>query len=138
MSEVRARQLINFEETRAALEDMHCDVVVRTKASRKRKIYAHNRKTKFQQVNFVEGDIVLVRRRQNNGHKVQFKWVCRRRACRVRSEFVYKVEDLVRKNREVFHARSLVLYISDIGGEEVDPALLRYAEHAEAAYQSAL
>jgi len=136
--QVRMQQLINTERTQSALFDMHRSVEINAEKSRRRQVEAHNRKTNVQFANFRVGDFVLVRRSTKKGHKLKFQWIGPRRVTAVKSALVFEVEDLLNTHkRDVVHSRRLILYRSDMDGKEVDPNLLRAAEHTETVYQDA-
>ena len=135
--EIRLRQIVDIDATQSALESMHKQIRDRSDHSRKRQIEAHNKKTRVQPVNFQKRDFVLVRRAQNKGHKLKFLWTGPRKVIAVRSDLVFEVENLADGRCETVHARRLILYRADFDGVEVDPQLMRAAEHSEAVYQDA-
>lgn len=137
LSEARARQLIDIDRTQESLEEMHRNVKGLVSKSRARAVAKHNAKTNVQAANFGKGDFVLVRRAQRKGHKLQFVWRGPRRVTEVKSAWVCEVEDLIHRKRETVHARRLVFYRAGLEDKEVDPILLRYAEHSETTYQDA-
>lgn len=136
-SEVRARQVIVIDRVQAALNDMHKDVSERCDSARARQILKHNAKTNVLPANFAVGDMVLVRRAQKKGHKLQFVWKGPRRISRVKSKWVFEVEDLIEKKLETVHARRLMWYRADREDSEISPELLEYATHSETIYQDA-
>ena len=113
---------------------MHRQVRGLATKSRDRAVAKHNARTKAQAANFGRGDFVLVRRAQHKGHKLQFVWRGPHRITAVKSAWVYEVEDLLKKKRETVHARRLILYRAGLEDAEVEPILLRYAEHSETIY----
>lgn len=136
LEEARARQLLNIEELQGSLESMHRDVGERVTSERSRVIAKHNLKTNIQPINFTIGDFVLVRRAQDKGHKLSFKWLGPRRIKECKSPLVFVVENLLTGKQETVHARRLLLYRSNMDGVEVEPALLKVSEHSETQYQT--
>lgn len=90
----------------------------------------HNQKTNVLPCNFQNGDYVLVRRATGGGHKLRYLWVGPFRIKGAKSTHVFEIEDLVRGKRELAHFRRMLLYRADMDGKEVDPTLLKYAEHS--------
>lgn len=135
--EVRARQLVEIASTQSALEDMHREVAGLTSASRKRRTDSHNKRTNIQHVNFTVGDFVLVRCVLKGGHKLRCRWRGPRRIVRVKSEWVYEVEDLVKNSVSIIHARRLKLYKASMDGKEVDSAIIEAARTVGAHYETA-
>lgn len=103
--------------------------------SRAKAVAKHNARTNVQAANFQIGNFVLVRRAQRKGHKLQFVWRGPRRLTAVKSDWVYEVQDLPQAKRGTVHARRLILYRAGLDGHEVDPILMRYAEHSETTYR---
>lgn len=137
LTESRARQLIGIEATKAALENMHRDVAGRNASSRAKAVLRHNANTNVQNPHFEVGDFFLVRRAQKKGHKLHFVWRGPRRVMAVRSDWIFKVEDLPQGKKETVHCRRLVRYRCGLDGKDVDPILLRFAEQSETTYQDA-
>ncbi len=97
----------------------------------KRQVQRHNEKTNIQPINFSLGDFVLVRCAQKKGHKLQLSWRGPRRISKVISAWVFEVEDLNSSKKEIVHARRICFYQGKLDGEQVNPELLKYAEHSE-------
>lgn len=134
--DIRVRQVTNIDEVQKALDAMHKDVNERVDAERARQILKHNAKTNVLPANFTVGDFVLVRRAQKcKGHKLQFLWRGPRRITTAINKWVFEVQGLVDKKREVVHARRLLWYRADRDGFEVDPAVVEYATHSETNYE---
>lgn len=87
--------------------------------------------------NFRKGDFVLVRNVQPGGHKLRFSWREPKRITRVRSDWVYEVQNLFTRKLEVVHARRLNLYRAEMDEKEVFPSLLTESEQLESNYQIA-
>lgn len=137
LSEVRARQLVNIEELGQALDDSHRDVQSLMSKSRERAIELHNKRTGATAARFDVGDFVLVRRGVPGKHKLSFDWVGPRRVVEVKSDWVFIVEDLLRGDRRVAHARRLILYRADMDGQPVSPSLLSAAHASESTIEIA-
>ena len=74
ISHARASQLAHIEQLQTALEALHKDVSTCTSTRRAKAIEAHNRATNIMQPSFTTGDLVLVRRPVDRGHKLSFNW----------------------------------------------------------------
>ena len=135
--EIHARVLLNIDQIQDALSQMHREANDISTAARKRQVERHNRRTNVHNINFSKGDFVLVRHTQPGGHKLSFLWRGPRRITDARSDWVYEVQNLITRKREVVHARRMHLYRPDMDGRNVSPALLKLAEHSEACYQIA-
>ena len=131
----RCEQLINIDELQDALDKMHLDVATRVRRNRARSIKAHNCKTKIITPNFEVGDFVLVRRAQDKGHKLTFKWQGPKRITKIVSPLVYEVTSLVSNKFENVHAARIILYRNDLDGKVVSKELMSHAVHTEAHYE---
>ena len=134
--DARIKQIIQIDNLQCALLGMHRDVREKIDAARQRRIDWHNTKTNVAKMTFMKGDFVLVRRSKPNKLKLGFQWKGPKRIVAVKSEWVYEVEDLLTYNKEVVHARRLLLYRPDMDGVEASNELLAAAVHTEASYQS--
>ena len=135
--EVRATQVLRVEELQAVLERMHKDVAERVNQARAKAILKHNMNTNVLPANFQIGDFVLVREAQvSKGHKLQFLWKEPRRVTRAVSKWVFEVEGLIGRKRELVHARRLILYRADRENRELSPDLVAQVSHSEANYQT--
>ena len=86
-------------------------------------------------MNFEVGDFVLVRKAQNKGHKLSFRWRGPRRITRVIADTVYEVTSLFDEHSEVVHAARLIKYRSDLDGMQVSDKLLAQAEQIESKFE---
>ncbi len=90
----RATQLAKLSELQASLDAMHKDVSVAVHKNRARQVAAHNKRTNLVEPNFSVGDFVFVRRAQDRGHKLNFRWIGPRRVVGIVSDLVYDVAKL--------------------------------------------
>ena len=72
-TETDKQRLMMIDEMQIAMELMHKQVSKLTSASRKRQIWAHNRRTNVQEVNYSIGDFVLVRGAKPVVNKLSFR-----------------------------------------------------------------
>lgn len=77
-----------------------------------------------------------MRRAQEKGHKQSFVWRGPRKILKVNSNWVFEVENLVTKKREVVHARRLKLYRADMDEVEIDDELISHAEFSETQFEA--
>ena len=73
LQSARAEQLIKIDALQKALDIMHKAVDTRVSNRRKKSIASHNKATNIIEPKFEIGDIVLVRRAVDRGHKLLFK-----------------------------------------------------------------
>lgn len=71
---IRVRQMVRIGSLQASIENMHKDVHEKVTRNRLRHIERHNADTRVNSSTFDVGDFVLVRRAQNKGHKLSFRW----------------------------------------------------------------
>ena len=129
--------ITNLDELQKAIENVHKNVSDRVSAERARQIHAHNKHTKVVTPSFTLGDFVLVKRPQEKGHKLLFKWTGPRRVSKILHPLVYEVTGLVDGKTERVHATRMQIYMSSPEDMEASDALLRHAEHSEATYEEA-
>ncbi len=103
--------------------------------NRARVIALHNKKTNLVTPNFTVGDFVVVRRAQDRGHKLRFKWTEPRRITGVLSDLVYEISGLVEDKIEIFHASRILLYKPALDNATVSERTMQHAAHTEAKYE---
>jgi len=135
ISMIRATQLLEVEQLQHAMEKMHKQVAKNILKNRARQIRFHNQKTNIVVHNFSVGDFVLVRRAQDKGHKLSYRWMGPRRITRVISEMVYDVSSMVDDVTEQIHAARLLPYRADRDSSSVSEELMDLAERSEAKYE---
>lgn len=131
LEKVRATQILNVEKLQNAFEEMCRDIHEKVSKIHRKQIRHHNKKTSLVTPNFNVGDVVLVRRTQDEGHKHSFGWVGPRRVTNVISEFVYGVENIISKKQDTVRAATIILYRADMENKEVSKALLEQIEYEE-------
>ena len=134
-SEVQLCQLIEVKKLQLAFDAIHKDVVGLTTHSRQKSIEQHNRKTNIQPINFVEGDLFVVRETRRMKHKLVFLWRRTRRVLSCVSPNVFVIEDLVSGKRKEIHARRIQFYKSTLDGRELSREEMSLVEHLEAHYE---
>jgi len=135
LERVRAEQVARIDKLQTSLLEMHKDVAHHVGKNRQRQLRSHNKKTNVVQPNFHVGDFVLVRRAQDRGHKLNFRWIGPRRITNVVSELVYDVTKLDGSGTERVHAARLKTYRARAENEYVSPTLLELAERTESRYE---
>ena len=88
LDRVRAEQSFNIEKLQKDLDLMHKSVNNVVSRNRARQIKAHNKRTNIVAPSFSIGDFVLVRRGQDKGHKMNFRWLGPRRILNAESDLV--------------------------------------------------
>ena len=111
IAEVKLLQSIKIEGLHKSLEAIHRDVTERKTKQRCADVKRHNAKTFVHETNFDVGDFVLVAKRLNkDGHKLQMQWLGPQRVLREESEWVYECEDLINGKVSLVHANRLKFY----------------------------
>ena len=84
-----------IDEMQIAMELMHKHVSKLTSAFRKRQIWAQNRRTHVQEVNYSIGDFVLVRGANPGVNKLSFTLARPRPVISAKSALIFEVVDLL-------------------------------------------
>ena len=135
LDRIRAEQLVSINKLQTAVEQMHKETSNRVTTARQKQIQAHNKQTNIIQPNFSLGDFVLVRRAQDKGHKLNFRWFGPRRIVHVYSDLVYDVAKLNGSDVEQVHCARLILYRHASENSVVSKELLDLADRSEAQYE---
>lgn len=83
---------------------------------------------------FDVGKPVFIRREQDNGHKLSFRWQRPRRVTRILGDLVYQVASLTDNKLECVHATRTMIYLSDMDGREISADTLEHAKHIGTAF----
>jgi transposase InsO family protein len=97
------------EELSQALQDMHKAVMPVKQDLRNQRRKSRNDRLKTQQVNFDEGDFVLVAT-VNPRDKLEARWKGPYRITKIVNDLVFEVEDLLSKSKKEVHASRLRIY----------------------------
>lgn len=124
---VDAEHLIRIEKLQSVLLEIHKKVQTAVSKNRARQLRKHNRDTNLVTTNFTVEDFVLVRRVQEKGHKLNFRWLGSRRVTKSGSEHVYEVTKLDGSNCEQVHCTRLRRYRASEENSPVDKELLELA-----------
>jgi len=135
LSKARLLQLLEINLLQEAFDGMHKTTTEKVSKSREKKIKMHNQKTNIISQTFNLGDFVLVRKAQNKGHKLSYRWIGPRRITKILGELVYEVENMVTGKIEAVHATRIQLYRSSAEGTEVSKKLMGHIEASEATYE---
>lgn len=135
LDHARAAQVIAIRTLQDDLDNVHKDVSEAVSTRRKRAIAAHNKATNIITPSFDVGDFVLVRRSNDIGHKLRFKWFGPCRITAVYSSLVYGVTSLHGGKTERIHCARLLKYRDSLLGQEVPKDMLQLAETTEARYE---
>ena len=73
IDEVRLFQEFQMDRLQKSISEMHKDVKLRIDAERKRQVNSHNSKANVKNVNFSQGEFVLIRKGKALGHKLASK-----------------------------------------------------------------
>lgn len=133
----RAAQIMHIDKLQNNLDVLHKEVAIRTQKRRDNTIAAHNRATNIVTPSFCVGDLVLVRRATDRGHKLQFKWCGPRQVTSVHSPLVYGVTPLRGGSPERIHCARLLKYKDSLLGTTVHPEILELADRTESRYEVA-
>ena len=88
--------------------------------------------TKIQPINFVEGDLVVVRETGRMKHKFSLLWCVPRRVVSCISPNLFMIEDLVSGKRKEIHAQHIEFYKSTLDGKEFARQGMSMVERLEA------
>ena len=135
LEHARAAQIIAIAELQAAFDKMHKEVERSVSLRRERAIAAHNKATNVVSPSFVVGDFVLVRRANDRGHKLRFRWFgpCRIKA--VHSPHVYSIAPLRGGKTELVHCARLIKYRDSLLCKPVPKEMMDLAERTESRYE---
>jgi len=131
----RTRQVLAIDELQAALHQVHKDVEHSVSLRRERSIAAHNRATNIVTPSFQIGDFVLVRRANERGHKLRFRWYGPCRVTAVHGSLVYGITPLSGGKPDRVHCARLVKYRDSLLGKPVSQKMLDLAETTQAQYE---
>jgi RNase H-like domain found in reverse transcriptase/Integrase zinc binding domain/Integrase core domain len=130
---VRAKQLINVDQTQASLEAVHKTVRDSTSSNRASARRTKNSPSHVTAPNFSTGDYVLVAKREfASGEKLTVRWRGPRRILQPLSDLVFLVEDLRDGTCEEVHATRLKFYHD--ASLDVTDELLSQLVHNEQGY----
>lgn len=135
VNRIDCERIIKIEDLQSSLLEMHKKVQVSVSKNRARQIRKHNRETNLVAPNFTVGDFVLVRRAQDKGHKLNFRWLGPRRITKAISELVYEVTKLDGTNPEDVHCARLRSYRTAEENAPVTSDLMELASRTEAKYE---
>jgi len=115
----RTCQVLEIAKLQAALNEMHKAVDISVSRRREKAIAAHNKATNIVTPSFEVGDFVLVRRANDNGHKLRFRWFGPWRITAVHGALVYSVSPLSGDKTERVHCARLLKYRDSLQGKPV-------------------
>ena len=130
----RATQVIAISELQSALDQVHKDVERSVSLRRERAIASHNKATNIVTPSFAIGDFVLVRRANDRGHKLRFRWYGPSRITAVHSPLVYGITSLQGGKVDRVHCARLIKYRDSLLGEPVPKEMIDLAERIESRY----
>lgn len=137
ISHARATQVIAITKLQAELDRMHKEVEKAVSIRRERATASHNRSTNIKSPSFQVGDFVLVRRANDLGHKLRFKWYGPCRIDSVHSPLVYSVTSLHNEKKDRVHCACIIKYRDSLLGKNVPKEMLDLAETTESRYEVA-
>jgi hypothetical protein len=125
---IKAQKLMEVVKLSNAMTDIYAQVAEKATRDRKAAIQKHNNKTHVRSPNFQVGDYVLVAEHRKSGvFKLQVKGKGPRRVARVESNYVFTVENLLKKELKAPHTTRLRLYMDK--ELNVTAELAQAAEH---------
>lgn len=133
---VRQSQKTYINNLQTSLENMHKDVSEKVTNRRKKAVATHNKATNIVEPKFELGDIVLVRRAVDRGHKLQFKWYGPLRIDKVYSSLVYGVCKFDGSHSQRVHATRLIRYSAPDENAQVPTEVLELADHTTAKFET--
>ena len=135
LSNARAAQVLAIAELQVALDKVHKEVERSVSLRRERAIAVHNKATNIITPSFAVGDFVLVRRANDRGHKLRFRWLGPCRITSVHSPLVYGITPLRGGKVERVHCARLIKYRDSLLGKTVTKEMMDLAERTESRYE---
>lgn len=132
----QAESIVSISELQSAMDNMHKEVSYLVSKRRERAIAAHNKATNIVSPAFEVGDLVLVRRATDRGHKLRFRWYGPCRISASHSSLVYSVESLSRDKYERVHCARLIKYRDSLLGKPVPKEIMDLAARTESKYET--
>lgn len=130
-----AEQVVPISELQAALEQMHKYVERSVSLRRERAIAAHNKATNIVAPSLVVGDFVLVRRANDRGHKLRFRWFGPCQVTAICSPLVYGITPLQGGKTERVHCARLIKHRDPLLGNPVSQEMFDLAERTESRFE---
>lgn len=131
---VRASQLLDISILQDALNEMHKDVDKLVSKRREQAITKQNAATNIISPAFAVGYFVLVRRANDRGHKLHFKWFGHWRISAVHRRLVHSFTSLSSNKTERVHCARLLKYDDSLHNCAVSRDHLDMAERTESRY----
>jgi Chromo (CHRromatin Organisation MOdifier) domain len=108
---IKAQNLMKVENLSKAMTEIHAQVVEKATSESNAAAQKHNDKTHVRSPNFQVGDYVLVAEHSKCGaSKLQVRWKGPRRFASVESDYVFVVENTLKKELKNAHATRLRFY----------------------------
>lgn len=134
ITHARATEILSSRDLQESLNNVHKDVTRSVTDRREKSIHAHNWATNIVAPSFSVGDFVLVRRANDRGHKLRFRWYGPYRITTVHSPLVYTVKSL-QGDKEPVNCVRLLKYRDSLMGEAVPKEMMDLAERTESRYE---
>lgn len=131
----RVAQVLAIKDLQVALDQMHKEVAISVGNRRERAIEAHNKATNIITPSLHVGDFVLVRRANDRGHKLRFRWFGPCAVSKVFSAHVYGITPLRGGNEERVHCARLIKYRDALNGQPVPKDMMDLAEQTDSRYE---
>lgn len=135
LERARAEQLIKINDMQETFDLMHKEVAKVADHKRKQAIRKHNKATNIVVPNFHKGDLVVVRRAKNSGHKLCFRWFGPCRITAVHKPLVYSITSLTGNKVIRAHCVQILPYQDSLNGKKVSDDMLDLVERTESQYE---
>ena len=135
LKHTRAAQILSISELQESLDQIHKDVARSVSIRREKAIAAHDKATNIIHPSFVVGDFVLVRRTNDRGHKLSFRWFGRCLITAVYSPLVYGISSLCSGKTERVHCARLIKCRDSLLGFPVPKEMMELAKRTESRFE---
>lgn len=136
LSDAHAQQLIEIGKFQSLLDQMHKAVSEKISARRRKSIASHNKATNISEPHFEIGDIVILRRAVDRGHKLLNKWRGPMRVEKIHSPLVYSVSHFDGSGSIRVHATRLIRYCAALKNNVVPSDVLALADQTSSTFET--
>ena len=111
IDEVKVLRVIEAAKLQQFLDEVHKDASAQKYAKRKAAVMAHNKRTHVLPANFSIGDFVLFANKNHSERdKMSMKWLGSQQVVAAKSDWTFKVKDLINEKTSIVHADRLKFY----------------------------
>lgn len=135
LGSARLAQMASIQTLQIDMDRIHKQVTESVSSRRERAIELHNKATHIINPVLHVGDFVLVRRANDRGHKLRFRWFGPCAIAKVFSSHVYGVTPLVGGKMERVNCARLMKYRDSLNGADIPKEMIELAERTDSRYE---